>query len=681
MSWGKKYAWDFSPLGNGTKIGVNDAGIGIFKKHPYTGLAKEILQNVIDAKDEDIDRPAQACFEIIYVNKEDIPGAERLSQVIKLCHDYYNEGDDGIKTGMLKSSAEQFLDCAEKVPVLKISDYNTRGLTGSKEEKGTNWTGLVRESGATNKSGGASGSFGVGKYAPFNFSSIRTIIYSTKDKYGEIALQGKTILTTFRDSNDSKLKQNIGLFGLSGNEDCKAIYDFADIPEVYRRDRQGTDLFVLGCKKEPDWMQQIAISVLNYFFYTIYIGDLEVLIKENDKEIIINKDKLADLMNEYKEYCSEKNIDFAAPVFWEVLTSERTKTFTENLMGKGEVKLYLIIDPEYADRRILEMRKAGMVIREDNAFRIGAYFHGIFIATGKGSKSEKPEDNINSFLRKCENQAHDTWSKDEYEDNKEEADRVIRKIHGWILENIKSMMPKIEADNTDAYGLSDLLPNQCDEGDKEQRESAYYVFEPIPIELTSIMVKGDEKNIGDISVSAKEKKEDSEIVIFDETGDEAVEGGSQKQRTNKSVGPEPHPNSGPNPGPYFDIDPKPNDGGENEVMRRKSKWENGNSGRARLQATPISRVKTPYDNTKKAFRVSFIAGKDVNEGYIDLKIGSDDGYKRNAEVKKAYLSGEELILWKNYIRIPKWQKGEKIVINVELKGTERCQLEVKAYAK
>ena len=63
--WDSKYQWCFSPLGTGDKVGVNNAGIGIFKKQPYIGLAKEILQNVIDAKDKDVNGPAKAVFEVV----------------------------------------------------------------------------------------------------------------------------------------------------------------------------------------------------------------------------------------------------------------------------------------------------------------------------------------------------------------------------------------------------------------------------------------------------------------------------------------------------------------------------------------------------------------------------------------------------------------------------------------
>ena len=45
--WKNNYKWIFSDLGAADKVGVNESGIGIFKRQPYKGLAKEILQNVL----------------------------------------------------------------------------------------------------------------------------------------------------------------------------------------------------------------------------------------------------------------------------------------------------------------------------------------------------------------------------------------------------------------------------------------------------------------------------------------------------------------------------------------------------------------------------------------------------------------------------------------------------------
>ena len=209
FQWDDKYQWIFSDLGSSDKVGVNESGIGIFKRQPYKGLAKEILQNVTDAKNLNLpdEVPVKVKFELINVDVEDIPGYKRLREVIHKCADYYSDGDDGEKMRNIQLAADKYLCADTSVPVLKISDYNTTGLRGVKKETGSNWTGLVRERSATNKSNESSGAFGVGKFAPYNFTSIRTVLYSTKTIDGEYAFQGKSILTTFKE--DGKNKQNI----------------------------------------------------------------------------------------------------------------------------------------------------------------------------------------------------------------------------------------------------------------------------------------------------------------------------------------------------------------------------------------------------------------------------------------------------------------------------------------
>jgi hypothetical protein len=670
-NWNEKYKWCFGPLYTGDRVGVNNAGIGIFKKQPYKGLAKEILQNVIDAKDPDIKEPAKAVFEIIRINRNEIPGADELSDVIKRCYEYYHDGDDGIKMGILKKAAEDFLDRNGTVPVLKISDYNTIGLTGVKEEKGSNWTGLVREISATNKGNGLSGSFGVGKFAPFNFSAIRTIIYSTLNKDGETALQGKTILTTFKDEKNQR-RQNVGLFGIDEVEDCKAIYDLNDVPETFRRGECGTDLFVLGFKEEDGWMKQVAASVLEYFFYTIHKGNLEVLIVDGEKEISIRQDNLGELIETYKEYCESHRIDFSAHLFWEILndTSGRTKHFKENFKKKGEVELYLLLDPDLSERRILEMRTAGMKIQEDTSFRIGAYFRGIFIATGNGSKSDDPKDNINSFLRKCENQAHDAWSKDEYEDNKEEADKIIRGIHSWILNKIKGEMPAVEEDETEAYGLNDLLPRQDSSGADDQEEKAYSSFEPLPVDIAPANIKPNKKRASDVSVVPEDTKDKSAEEIVMPSEDDIYPNGEGSGKSESSQYSYQEPLQG--------ADSTNN--GQNE-MPAVSKEKETNKGKYTLKYIHISNVKTPYDSSKSEFRVSFVPVESAENIYIKIRIGADDEDKRNAEIISAQWFGNELMINRGYIVLNHMDKGKKVILTVKLHNARRCPLEVTAYAK
>ena len=640
--WNKKYKWCFSPLGTGDKVGVNNAGIGIFKKQRYIGLAKEILQNVVDANDSNAPGPVQARFEVIQVPRAEIPGADRLSDVIKRCYEYYHEGDDGVKMNLLKKAAEKFLDMDGLVPVLKISDYNTIGLTGTRQEKGSNWTGLVREISATNKGNGKSGSFGVGKFAPFNFSALRTIVYSTYNKDDERALQGKTILTTFMDE-DGKLKQNVGLFGMTGEDDCKAVYNMEDVPETFQRKEYGTDLFVLGFEKDKDWMQQMAVSVLEYFFYTIFKGNLEVSIVDGDERIDINQDNLPYLIKEYGEYCKSEEIEFSAPVFWELLhdTSGKTKHFVEPFKKRGNVELYLKVDPDFSERRILQMRAAGMKIQEDTAFRIGAYFYGIFIATGEDSKSDDPKDNINSFLRKCENQAHDTWSKDEYEDNREEAGRVLKQIHSWILEKIKEQRPKEEKDEIEAFGLSDLLPSQEKEGSEGEEERAYAFFQPKPMSIKRASKKKNTSGTSDAVVAPrKPKSRKTRSIVVPGAGEDESAGGrtGRKQNTHQFHTFEASPGMEPSENPL------PYPGGPERMQGRTQRNTAEDIGKKPLKDVGLTGIKTPYDKENHTFRISFIPSKTAKELYVYLKTGSDDGTSTDAEVKSAVFGGINEIL-------------------------------------
>ena len=687
--WVNNPKWCFSDLGNGDKVGVNNAGIGQFKKNPYIGLTKEILQNVIDAKDPNSKKPVRASFEIIEIAHEDLPDPERLSDVIKKCYEYYHNGDDGIKMSILNEAAIKFLDSGLPVPVLKISDFNTTGLTGVHEEKESNWTGLVREVGSTNKGNGKSGSFGVGKFAPFNFSSIRTILYSTKNIDNEVAFQGKTILTTFKDS-DGILKQNVGLFGYEDtvHVDCKAIYDFAELPEIYKRNEIGTDLFVLGVKADPDWAMQTTISVIDSFFYAIHKNEIEVSIKDGETNIIIDGPHLPELMIKAQNYCEEHDIVFSAPVFWDVIQDEsgQTKKFVTNIKEKGEIELHLKVDPDFYDRRILEMRKAGMRIQEDTAFRIGSYFHGVLIATGKGSKSDKPEDNINSFLRKCENHAHTSWSKDEYDEHEDEADKILKDIHAWILECVKSLMPKQDSSETDAYGLSDLLPNQFSTGGEDQQEDAFLTFEPLPLEVAALRIRTGYKKISDISVvaAAKGKDEDKTIVLTD--GDEDVLGG---ERTNPEPNPDPGPHPGPYPGPFPGPFPGPNptdeplpiiDGSVQTKGQLKDSKESEKNSPKQLHSIAISNIKTPYNFNEDTYVISFIPLKDAQDVFLRIRIGSDDDDRKMADILEA-VAESTLEIEKGYIKIPRFIKGNKVRLCIKLRNKKRIPLEVTAYAK
>lgn len=653
FDWKNNYKWIFSELGAADKAGVNDAGIGIFKRQPYKGLAKEILQNITDAKDDtlSVDVPVRARFEFVYVDRDDIPDYQRLNEVIHKCHEYYHDGDDGSKLKVICDASEKYLGHEGKVPVLKISDYNTYGLRGVHEEKGSNWTGLVRERSATNKSNGSSGAFGVGKFAPYNFSALRTVLYSTKTREGETAFQGKAILTTFSEFDEDKkkniVKQNIGLFANTESDNFDAVFSVDDIAPVFRRDDVGTDLFVLGFEKEEDWIEQSAISVIEYFFYSIYRGKLNVEIVEGDKVVEINKSNLGAMIAYYEEYCKEHmendtTFSFTAPSYWAMLTNPNCKSivgkkFEYNGHSMGEYELYLLVGDECADRKVLEMRQAGMKIREDINFRIQTNFTAIFIATGANAVSDEPKDNISSFLRKCENQAHDDWAADEYKEEKEKARGIINKIHSLILEAVKAEMPDMGDKSIDAFGLSEFLRNE-DEDDEKKEEKAFSDFKPLDFELQTVKT-GKRRKQADISMKKN--------------------GGSKKHKHHKS---------------------KDEDDNQDKKKRKYTDNHRG-TGLNKVSEVYISNIKTPYDIETGEYQVSFVVDETVDNLMVATKISSDDNNLARAEISKATRNGKTLNIKNGMVELGVVNEGDKVVMRMKIAERVRKTLEVRGYAK
>ena len=644
FAWKDKYKLIFSDLGASDKVGVNDVGIGVFKKKPYIGLTKEILQNSTDAPNPKLPEgtPVRVRFELIYIDRDDIPDVERLNYAIHKCYEYYPAGDDGVKLKRIQDAADRYLGQAGMVPVLKISDYNTRGLCGVLEEKGSNWSGLVRERSATNKSSGSSGAFGVGKFAPFTFSSLRTVFYSTKTIDDEVAFQGKALLTTFKEGNI--LKHNIGLFADTTSDNFDAVLVSDDIAPVFRREEIGTDIFVLGFEKEADWMEQSAISVIEHFFYSIYKGNLEVEIAEVDKVIEINQGNLGDQISFFHKYSEEYmkedvTFRFTAPSYWKLLNGQH-KVIRESFVYKGknmgEYELYLLVDDDVSEKKVLEMRQAGMKIREDSAFRIQMNFTGIFIATGAGAVSSEPKDNISSFLRKCENQAHDDWAADEYPEEKETAKGIINQIHAIILEAVKKEMPDFGKDSIDAFGLSEFLPNEESDDDKKE-EKAFSDYRPLSFEIQSVKT-GKHRRKADISMKKN--------------------GGSKRRDKEK--------------------DKDKDKDKDKEKTHRDNKRGNGTG---KVSERYISRVKTPFDSVTGEYQISFISEETVKNLMLNINIGSDDDNMTSAGISKAIYNGKNLSIKNGMVEVGEVNSGEKKVLRVKLTEAGRKTLEVRAYAE
>ena len=82
---------------------------------------------------------------------------------------------------------------------------------------------------------------------------------------------------------------------------------------------------------------------IEYFFYSIFKGNLEVTVAEGDKSITITQSNLGDMIAFFEKYCAEHMKDdvtfqYTAPVYWKLLCFSLNFTVSPNCSKKQSVK-------------------------------------------------------------------------------------------------------------------------------------------------------------------------------------------------------------------------------------------------------------------------------------------------------------------------------------------------------
>ena len=136
--------WRFPSNDHGENKGINDSGVATFRGTPLKSLAREICQNSLDAAKSGV---VTVEFDVFNIKTEDVPGINVLRNTFKRCLEYWGQ-QRAITTKEFFTNALEVSE-KEECSVLRISDFNTTGLTGTREEINSNWTNLTTSSGAS----------------------------------------------------------------------------------------------------------------------------------------------------------------------------------------------------------------------------------------------------------------------------------------------------------------------------------------------------------------------------------------------------------------------------------------------------------------------------------------------------------------------------------------------------
>jgi hypothetical protein len=496
--------WIFPKNDGGRDSGFHDAGVETFKGNFNHYLAREMIQNSLDAR-LDHGKPVHVKFELLSLDRARIPGMDYLQETFRRCAEYWRHHEKvyGFFTRAMELAAQS------RLSALKVGDYNTTGVPGTDADRENNWYHLIRCAGSSSKWGGEGGSFGIGKNAPFAASRLRTVFYSTLTADG-YAFQGVSMLVSHK-LPDGATAQPTGFLGGDRGE---SIRNLDHIPPEFRRTERGLDIIALEYPASGTWKNDLIQSVLDNFWPAIDFGDLVVTV--GDKTI--DRSNLPRLLSEFSG-----QEDFTAHLFYNAYKTP-TWRFDEHLPTIKECSLFLLAG-EDLPKKVAMVRKTGMVIYQRGYLRSLLPFCGVFLCRN---------DDGNRVLREMEPPRHDKWDPDHPERNANK--KVEAEYMGFIRECIRKLVPVDDSKVISIPDLNRFLPDDdetseesFDAGDSQSKTETPD-RSPLPEVIRGRKIDPRQQRMQPDKSTAEDQKEETE------TGEGEGTGGGPGTKENESDG-------------------------------------------------------------------------------------------------------------------------------------------------
>ena len=461
-----KVCWDFPLLGTGNQSGNNIAAITMFKGTGIMdGLAREVCQNSLDARNKDLpaDIPVKVKFELVEIEKAKYPMFEGYKKALESSIEYWTTSPLSTPKIMeFLNNVKKALE-SETIPMLVMSDYNTVGLNGvnASDDEKSFWDLLVNTEGISIKQDdNSAGSFGIGKNAPFAYSALNLVFYNTLAKDGGRAFEGVArLVTTQREYNGSMRKtQPIGKYlyledeytgrPILPTDDC----DLAKI-DIFNRTEIGTDVAVVGFKKNDydDWEEKTAVAIIKNFILSIINGKIDVTIKSPQALYEIRKDTVEDLL--FKTFSEDPQLKYTRQIYETITKTQPRKV---KIAEKDDLSIYVRYDDGYS-QSLSRFRSTGMLINTTTS-DVLPHFSVVIVVNDVG------EMDLSKTLREAEPPQHTEWKAKNITDNRDLHNRAARYIRNIGKEIQKALDEFEKAEITDRMdgGVGSYLPDASD---------------------------------------------------------------------------------------------------------------------------------------------------------------------------------------------------------------------------
>lgn len=501
----KQKLWKFSLI-PGIEESTFNKVLEKFYNYGISGLVRENIQNSLDGKLPDSDKPVIVKIETGKIKKNNIPGLDNIKERI-LCLKGHNSYTKETIDHMIKKMDQ------DEVSYISFEDSNTKGLKGAKNgqsnSKEDTWgiyaynKGVHSEEDDETLEQSRGGSHGIGKIASNAASDLHIMYFANCDEEGNKHLGGTVQLVEHK--YEDNYYRSTGYFTDIENitDKITKFYPYENnFNKVFAKDSRGLKIIIPFLREQFNNEKEIIKSVFDSFFIAILENKLlvdvngKVIDSKTIKNYITNEEYYTQELQEMKEVFTPLYLDTyfqKDPI--DLNISDLSKEYT--------FKLYFNYNEEIPKGRVAIIRTIGMKI-EDKKIKnnVNKPFNAVLI----------PKSNIeDSFLKSLENESHTELGFDHIKDQRlqKNAKRFISNISKEISQIIENEIKK----NNPTDGLidtKDILYITENEFKKELSKSmSTYKLSNGGNEKTIVKVKNDvikKKNHRDSSKEVNKKK-------------------------------------------------------------------------------------------------------------------------------------------------------------------------------
>ena len=470
--------WRFQHNQAREREGPQNPGLTLFANRPQENLVRECIQNSLDAAlDKRRIDPVHVEFRLGSLPRDDMD-ADRLDEALERCILLSADNDDENRE-RFRQGLDLLRQSASTVPCLFITDSRTTGAAGEL------WDNLTKGSGLNIKPDlpDAGGSFGLGKFATFAVTPLRTVLYATMFDKGMARTErfiGKTILVSHQSADNRHMRAT----GYLAHQEFESAGN-REVPQSMQIAYPGVRIAIPGYEHEEDpadWETRVSILVLKHFYPALHDGKLEVQVGET----ALN----ASLLPEVERKLS--SVEIRSPNRYHGLTDANRLTLLrmlkavkqqpqarQRIADVGQVSLRVNVYPPAssggANRDIALVRDPGMVILKSltdmrHAFwpykavpRVWRGFSALVEVRSHGMGT--------SLLRRVETPAHDQIAYDliKNEDERRHVKKALQIMGQWIYSQLELLCaPEVSNGPLQVNALLDILQDPSLEGEDGQ---------------------------------------------------------------------------------------------------------------------------------------------------------------------------------------------------------------------